>query len=331
MAVIPISLASLPPQLRPINILHDLPAIANLVETCFTDTLDDDGRRYLQQMRRSGSDNAFLRWALRVVDTVSLPLSGFVWDEAGEIIGNASLIPYRRDRHKIFLIANVAVHPNHRRGGIGRVLTEAAMQQAHQKGSQEIWLHVRSDNPGAIQLYENLGFQERFRRTSWLADLDRNKRPEEPAQKATRRRERDWEQQEVYLRRSYPESLAWYQPLPWSSLRAGLFHSLERFLLADATRHWVIHAGRELAAALTWQPSQSGYPDRLWAAVPPSGGEEPLQNLLLHARHVLTPWRHSLSLEFPQGECTDAILSAGFVERRTLLWMQLKDRVETKE
>ncbi|MBI4731541.1 MAG: GNAT family N-acetyltransferase [Chloroflexi bacterium] len=336
MAVLTTSLSALPPQLRPLNILRDLPAVANLVETCFASTLDDDGRRYLQQMRRSGKDNAFLRWASQVADTASMPLTGFVWEENGEIIGNASLIPYRRNRRKFYLIANVAVHPNQRRRGIGRLLTQAAMQQAGHKHADETWLHVRDDNPGAIALYENLGFRERARRASWRLTLDRTSRPDSPSLEISRRRKRDWPQQEEYLRRLYPETLAWYQSVPWPSLRPGLAYVLERFLLADETRHWTVRAGNDLAAALTWQPMPPNYPDRLWVAVPPSGagesplGGEALHALLLRARRELASWRTTLALDFPGGEYTDAIQSAGFLLHRTLLWMQLAETPENE-
>ena len=328
MAAITTPLLTDPPQLRPLNILRDLPAVANLVETCFASTLDDDGRRYLQQMRRSGKDNAFLRWASQVADTASMPLSGFVWEENGEIIGNASLIPYRRNRRKYYLVANVAVHPNQRKRGIGRLLTLAAMQQAGVKHADEIWLHVRDDNPGAIRLYENLGFREHARRASWRVSLDRTTRPEAPPKEISRRRRRDWPRQEEYLRRLYPETLAWYQSLPWTSLRAGLFYTLERFLLADETRHWTIRLGKDLVAALTWQPAPSGYPDRLWAALPPGKAEEDLHALLLRARRELSSWRTTLALDLPGGEYTEAIQSAGFHLQRTLIWMKL---VETPE
>jgi ribosomal protein S18 acetylase RimI-like enzyme len=323
MAVIPLSLTSLPPQLRPLNILRDLPAVANLVETCFASTLDDDGRRYLQQMRRSGRDNAFLRWAAHVADTVSMPLSGFVWEQDGEIVGNASLIPYRHKGLKYYLIANVAVHPNLRRRGIGNSLTQAGIQYARMKHADQIWLHVRDDNPGAIKLYEELGFRAQARRASWRITLDRTRRPPPPPVEVFHRRGRDWTRQEAWLRRAYPQALAWYQPLPWSSFRPGLAHSLQRFLLADDTRHWTVRAGRDLLAALTWQPLPPGFPDRLYAALPEAGSDGSLVALLQRACHDLAPWRTTLALEFPGGEYADAIQAAGFHLHRTLIWMQL--------
>lgn len=328
MAVIPLSLSSLPPQLRPLNILRDLPAVASLVESCFVDTLDDDGRRYIQQMRNSGRDNAFLRWASQVAETASLPLSGFVWEENGEIIGNVSLIPFRHKRRKYYLIANVAVSPNQRRRGIGRLLTMAAIQRAGEKHADEIWLHVRDDNPGAIRLYTDLGFREQARRTCWRLALDPAAASPAPDLPVSRRKGRDWPRQEEYLRRIYPDQLGWYQSPPWRSFRPGLLSLLERFFLENEIRHWVIRRG-EAFTSLTWTPS-GGY-DRLWAALPPTGADESptvgeaLRSLLLHARRELASWRRGLALDFPFGEYAEAIQSAGFHLHRTLIWMRLDE------
>jgi hypothetical protein len=49
--------------LRPLNILRDLGAVADLVEICFSPTLDAEGRSFLEQMRQNARDSRFLRWA----------------------------------------------------------------------------------------------------------------------------------------------------------------------------------------------------------------------------------------------------------------------------
>jgi ribosomal protein S18 acetylase RimI-like enzyme len=304
MSAITLPIQAQNPQLRTLNILRDLPAVADLVETCFADTMDAEGRRYLQQMRSAGKDNQFLRWATSAVDTVSMPLSGYVWEEKGEVIGNVSLIPYRHAGKKYYLIANVAVRPDQRRRGLGRALTLAAMQHARARHADEIWLHVRDDNPGAIALYLGLGFRERLRRTAWQAKIEPGLKPEVSGLVIAAGNRRDWVQQELWLRRLYPESMNWYQPMPWNSLRPGLLPALLRFFVDVDTRHWAASRSGKLAAALTWQPVSSAS-DRLWAAVPPEGGAEALTALLLHARRGLT-WRQA----------------AGFRPYRTLVWMQ---------
>ena len=66
------------PNLRPLSILRDLPAVADLIELCFSSTMDTDGRRYVQDMRRAGNDNSFVRWANRTVVMRTLtPLQTF--------------------------------------------------------------------------------------------------------------------------------------------------------------------------------------------------------------------------------------------------------------
>ena len=126
------------PNLRPLSIMRDLPAVADLIELCFSGTMDSEGKRYVQEMRRAGRDNSFIKWANRATETTSLPLTGYIWEENGDIIGNASLVPFRHNKQRIYLIANVAVHPSHRRKGIARALTERALQHAHEKSYQHL-------------------------------------------------------------------------------------------------------------------------------------------------------------------------------------------------
>jgi ribosomal protein S18 acetylase RimI-like enzyme len=310
-------------QLRPLNIVRDLPAVANLVEKCFADTMDAEGRNYIQQMRRAGQDNAFLRWASTAVDTVSMPLSGYVWEEHGEIIGNVSLIPYRHSGKKYYLIANVSVLPDERRRGIGRSLTIAAMQHARRRHVDETWLHVRADNPGAIKLYSSLGFIEMARRTNWQATPDQNIDSDIRETLITSRKLRDWPSQKDWLQRLYPDLLTWYQPMPWVSLRPGLGPTLYRILSDINIRHWVARTGDTCKAVLSWQAA-SAKNDCLWAAVPPDGGDRDLTVLLLHARRVLV-WRQKLILDFPSGQYNAPIEASGFQAHRTLLWMKSND------
>ncbi len=279
MAAITIPILAETPQLRPLNILHDLPGVADLIEKCFASTMDADGRNYLQQMRRAGRDNSFLRWASNAVETASMPLSGYVWEEAGEIIGNVSLIPHRHNHKKIYLIANVAVRPDFRRRGIGRSLTIAAMTHSRQRHASETWLHVRDDNPGAIALYANLGFEELARRTMWVARPDRNANAVTGEFTVTKRSSHDWPVQKDWLQRLYPDLLTWYQPMPWISLQPGLSGLFYRLIMDYTVRHWVARKGGAISAILSWQ-AMAGQNDRLWAAVAPQGSEQTLLALL---------------------------------------------------
>jgi ribosomal protein S18 acetylase RimI-like enzyme len=320
MAAITAPLHAKTPQLRPLNIIRDLPGVADLVEKCFSDTMDTEGRKYIQQMRRAGQDNVFLRWASNAVETASMPLSGFVWEENGDIIGNVSLVPYRRERKKFYLIANVAVRPEYRQRGIGRALTIAAMRNAKQRHAEETWLHVRDDNPGAIELYHSLGFIDVARRTTWQAQPDRKVSAGTLGVIVTKRSSRDWPAQETWLRHLYPDLLSWYQPMPWTSLSPGIGPAFYRFFSDYDVRHWVARSGNVPSAVVSWQ-AMEGRTNRLWAAVPVEGFDNSLTALLLHARHELF-WREKISLDFPAGLHHNSILAAGFHPHRTLVWMK---------
>ncbi|HEY6072513.1 MAG TPA: GNAT family N-acetyltransferase, partial [Anaerolineales bacterium] len=272
MASIPIpARAESHPNLRPLNILRDLPAVADLIELCFSDTMDREGQRYVQDMRRAGMDDRFLRWATKLAETTSLPLTGYVWEEGGKLIGNASLVPFRFKRRRLYLIANVAVHPDHRRRGIARILTERALEHAKERRVASVWLHVRDDNPGAIRLYTGLGFRERARRTNWQAAGDPLASFSHSQVRITNRAAQHWSQQREWLRRSYPEPLSWYRSWNFSSLKPGLWSWLLATFMDVNIRQWSALWGgtRDLEAALAWIPPGSET-HGLWLAARPN-------------------------------------------------------------
>jgi GNAT superfamily N-acetyltransferase len=309
------------PHMRPLNILRDLSTVADLIELCFSPTMDTDGQRYLADMRRASRNDSFSGWASRITDTASLPMMGYVWEESNKIVGNASLIPFRYEGKRIFLIANVATHPDHRRCGIGRALTECVMQQARDKKADATWLHVRDDNPGAIKLYEDLGFRELARRTTWTASPDSFLPKPDSDIQIVSRHPHFWLRQQEWLRRLYPESLNWYQPLNISALKPGLMNWLYLLFVDLNIAQWAAIRGADLLATLSWMP-HGGRLDSIYAGTGTDSSPEALTQLLVHARRTLSS-RTTLSLDYPAGEMTDAISAAGFKARRTLLWMKV--------
>jgi len=308
------------PQVRSLNILRDLSPVADLIELCFSNTMDGEGQRYLSDMRRASHDDKFLRWANHMAETSSVPLTGYVWEENNKIIGNASLIPFRDRGKRIHLIANVATHPDHRRRGIARILTQRAIEHARHKKSTAIWLHVRDDNPGAIKLYENLGFEEVVRRTAWHAGPDLSLSMPDMDIQIVPRHPRFWTLQQDWLRRLYPEALNWYQPLNFNALRPGLMTWVYLLFTDFNIRHWAAVRGDDLLATLTWLP-QGGRTESIYGAIGTGSDPAALTQLLIHARRAAS--NHStLALDYPAGEMTEAILAAGFKPRRTLIWMR---------
>ena len=306
--------------LRPLSILRDLPAVADLIEMCFSSTMDNDGRRYVQDMRRAGNDNSFLKWANRAAESTSLPLTGYVWEENGKVIGNASLVPFRNNKQRVYLIANVAVHPEHRRKGIARALTERAMRHAREKKVYNIWLHVREDNPGAIELYTKLGFVERARRTSWQAATDLYAPTLKTDIAITNRHPRDWQTQINWLTRLYPTPLSWHRNWTFASLRPGFFNWLYLLFIDMNIRQWTALRKDYMEASLSWIPDGRG--ESLFPAVNERSDPDALTALLLQARRDLSPYYPKIAMEFPSSGFDGAILAAGFKSLRTLIWMQ---------
>jgi GNAT superfamily N-acetyltransferase len=310
------------PHLRPLSILRDLPAVADLIELCFSSTMDTDGRRYVQDMRRAGKDNSFVKWATRAAETTSLPLTGYIWEENGRIVGNASLVPFRYNKERIYLIANVAVHPDHRRKGIARALTERAMQHAHEKKVKNIWLHVRDDNPDAIALYAKLGFVERARRTTWQAVTDLNAQKLDTDILITGRHPRYWQTQLNWLSRLYPPALTWHRDWNINSLQPGFLNWLYLLFVDVNIRQWaaVRPSTGELQATLSWIPSGRG--ESLFAATGEGSEPEAVTALLIQARREIYQQYPHIALEFPISQFDSAIAAAGFKPLRTLIWMQ---------
>jgi ribosomal protein S18 acetylase RimI-like enzyme len=309
------------PNMRPLNVLRDLSAVADLIELCFSPTMDNDGQRYLSDMRRASRDDSFLHWASRMTETASLPLMGYVWEQDGRIVGNASLIPFRDKGKRIFLIANVATHPDYRRRGIGRALTERVMKQAHDRKASATWLHVRDDNPGAIKLYQDLGFQEIARRTTWQASPNSRISYPDVDIKIVPRQTRFWSLQQEWLRRLYPDDLTWYHSWNVNALRPGLWNWFYLLFVDFNIKQWAAVRKDELLATLTWVP-QGGRSESLYAATGTRSDPKALTALLIHAQRIIT-YSPRLTLEYPAGEMTEAISAAGFNPQRTLLWMRV--------
>ncbi len=84
----------------------------------------------------------------------------------GQIVGYIIYwqLPKEADIH------NLAVHPSHRRRGIGRSLLTTAIDGAKGQGSDRVTLEVRKSNQAAQQLYQSLGFEERGVRKGYYSD-----------------------------------------------------------------------------------------------------------------------------------------------------------------
>jgi ribosomal protein S18 acetylase RimI-like enzyme len=307
--------------LRRLDMRRDLAKVADLVELCFYDTLDPEGRQYLSDMRRAAQNTSLLGWASNLIDESPMPPSGYVWEEDGRLVGNLSLIPITWQGKKGYMIANVATHPDYRGRGIATALTMTALKHSQEHGAASVWLQVREDNPTAIHIYEINGFTERLRRTSWYSGPN-NPVINLPAGLRVGRRASDhWNLQREWLRRVYPIELTWNLPFDWNLFTPDLWGKIYRTFMLEFLQHWSVERSGKLKGVLSWKHS-SAFTDTIWLAVPPEVDQEAILALLTRARSIVRPTQ-PLSLNFPSGEAVEVLKLAGFTAHQTLIWMSL--------
>ena len=106
----------------------DIPQIAELERICFSDPWSEQTLR----------------------DSLVNPLYRFVAVKDGaRVLGYAGMfltIPEAQ-------IANIAVTPDERRQGLGRLLVRGLVREAEEAGAQVVFLEVREHNARAIALY----------------------------------------------------------------------------------------------------------------------------------------------------------------------------------
>ena len=94
-----------------------------------------------------------------VVAEISHPASYYVVavpENSPEIVGYAGL---RADpRGGDADIQTIAVVPEHRGLGLGRLLVEELLTEARAQNAHQVFLEVRADNEPALGLYDSLGF-----------------------------------------------------------------------------------------------------------------------------------------------------------------------------
>lgn len=312
-------------KIRPFDVRADMLAVTDLVEVSFAERLSPDGVALLKKMRSSARSQHFQNWAYSVAGRVSMPFTGFVWVEKGEIIGNLSLVPYQLAREKFYMIANVAVHPEYQRRGIGRALVRCALGFLAGKELDGIWLQVEADNQGAVDLYLQEGFQEISRRTTWIlnpgdkqAGWEHNT---ESGLQISYRSKDCWADQKHWLDRNYPPAVRWHLPLKFRYLRGGFWGAmLNLFLAVPPHQHWAVKDGKQLKGVFTWQKSTT-YADWLWIASP-LGGERQLLDAFIPYWLGYEQSRRPLRVNYPHGRANLSLTRNGFNPTRTLIWMK---------
>lgn len=309
--------------IRRLDISSDLDQVADLIEMCFPISYDPDGQTYIREMRKAARELRLFGWLSNLAEMGSTKSAGFVWEDSGEIIGNLSLIPFQNDGRRIHLIANVAVHPGHRRKGIARALTRHALAYLRRRGDPAAWLQVREDNAAAITLYHSAGFKEQAVRTTWrIRPMDFQKR--DAAQhcglRLKHRDQQAWRQHQAWLAEAYPYKLRWNLPVDFNRLGPGLIQNLTNFLDGMRFRHWAFVEDQTLQGVITWQKTRA-FANNLWLAFSPEIEVELLPDVLASVFKRLAR-RHPISIDYPKGRSCETFKSLGFESFRTLIWMR---------
>src|SRR5712692_2165645 len=153
--------------LQPVDVSRHLGGIADLIALCFGAELDAGSRGLIGEMQFLSHTGP----ALRVLQWLTLGQQpwnlGFVWVEAGRVVGSVSTQPVAAGS-KTCIVANVAVHPDFRRHGIALALTRATLDLVRSRNGAEAILQVDDDNLAALSLYRQLGFLRVTTRTTWM-------------------------------------------------------------------------------------------------------------------------------------------------------------------
>ncbi len=314
---------------RPVNLRTDLGGIAELIDLCFS--VDEAGRataRELRALSQTGPLLALLQRMDRLLDGLG---QGFVWLEAGRLVGNVSVAAadYPSDMGKGYIIANVAVHPDFRRRGIAKALVSKALEHiAARKGTFAI-LQVEADNYAARDLYRALGFYEERTFIKWQRSaMLRAPHKLEDMPFITLRQGSEWRAEYELARLVRPNrrgGIGWLRPTHPSQFRPSLWRFLAMLFSGQGVERWIVRSSdeRSLLASLTAR-TQFGGAVQLSLLVHPSQAgklEKPLLNYLLRR---FDGQHRALYLEHP---ADDAVANAifeeyGFTRRHTLVHMR---------
>ena len=309
------------PKIRYLDNSVDLVAVADLIETCFSEHMDADGYEYLNHIRKAARDVRFLRWIPGSREMVSYPLHGFVGIEDQKVVGNLTLIPVLVRDHWRYMIVNVAVHPDYRRRGIARQLTIKGLEHIRDHGAASAWLQVRDDNQGAIDLYASLGFQERACRSTWITNNVQPKKGAVEGLVISPRKDQEWPLHQTWLRQSYPPEVSWHLPISFNKFKPTFLNKVEYFFSDIAPKHWACYYQEKPVGFITWEPTHQSA-DLLWLAVGPEHSELAVSGLLRFIRQE-TPSFRSLTINYAAKTADEAFIENGFVRQNSLIWMEV--------
>ena len=302
--------------IRPINITTDLKAIADLLYLCFADSMDADGEKYINYLRRVSQPSFLPGIAKRKPQNNPLPGEGFVYEEKGKIVGNITLSPIQFQRECVYLISNVAVDPEHRGKQIATKLTQTALDYIESKGIRQTWLQVKGENQAAINLYEHLGFSTFMVRTTWGGEKMYSDNRMESLNPTRLRRRIDWEIQKELFEMLHPPELAASYGFEIGAFRPTFKNIIKDFIRNRIRIHWATEIeGQSGFASYDLFPYQSY--TNLWLAIPEKDADAFIATFIPFLKKRLGT---EIRVNFPVDIGKESFLQSGMQELDTLVW-----------
>ncbi len=223
--------------LRPVNLRTDLAPLADLIELVFADSMDASGRAALREMRSISRMGVALPLMAKLNEMTAGIGMGVVWVEGGLLVGNVSIYPARlpKDAGRVWIIANVGVHPAFQRRGIARRLMQAALKAIRARKGDTAVLQVDADNWPAQSLYEKLGFvtERTFTTYKRQPSLRLPMMHTDAGFYLRRRRQGEWKAEMALAQRLRPPErggIGWLKPLLPAFFRRGLLTTIDDWL-----------------------------------------------------------------------------------------------------
>lgn len=310
---------------RAINLNKDIPQILELLERVFGASIDLDSRQLLTGGAHLGQQPAFL-W--RLSPAASRLALGYVWEEDGRIIGNATVLTTETAGR--YLVVNVAVHPNYRRQGIARTLMHSVANLVRSRNGREILLQVVKENVAARELYRSLGYTTLGSVTSWYAPSSRL-RPLDLSDNGSspfirEMRPQEWRAAYRLDQMSLHPDLNWPEQLPPDAYKKGFWRRLANFFSGRQMETWVTANSQGQLVGLGSILSEWGRSHQAVIRIHPAWQgrlERPLLAKLIRRFYYLP--RRNVRIDHPDEDqvMNELLTAANFQPRRTLTHMRL--------
>lgn len=311
---------------RPINLNRDIPQVLRLLELVFGRSMGAAGHQLMGGGFERDRQPAFL-W--RFAPGAGRLAMGYVWEEKGRIIANATMLSTKTTGR--YLVVNVAVHPDYRRRGIARELMETVLSLVVQRQGHEVLLQVEKDNTPAVGLYRALGFDTIGSITTWRAPVSVLREisarvGDEPIPYVRQLGRGEWQAAyELDLSSLHPD-LNWPDSLPPDSYRGGFRRWIDGIFNTRRSETWVVAGPEHKLLGLAGIRSEWGRPHRANIRVHPDYQgrlERPLLAKIVRRLRYFPRRNVRFDHRDDDSVMSELLREANFRPRRTLTHMRL--------